>query len=154
MSHNAHVLELLPAYALGSLDPEEASRVEQHLLSCLICREESEALGSVADQLSLAAPLASAPDLKERLMERIRVTPPQPAVPVQRPKRPWMERLLPIWGLASLGLVLVLAGLNLFLWQRLGQARLMISAAGMRAVPLYSTGFASTATGFVLISED
>src|SRR5512147_2406371 len=136
MSHNAHVLDLLPAYAMGSLDPEEASRVEQHLLSCLLCREESESLEAAAGQLSYAAPPAAVPGLKARLMQRGRAAPPQRPAPVKPFRRPWLERLLPVCGLASLSLVMILAGLNLFLWQRLEHAQLWRSSEGMRAVPL------------------
>lgn len=155
MSDDAHVLDLLPAYALGSLDADEVSRLEQHLLSCLICRNESTALRTAAEQLSFAVPTeAPPPDLKDRLMQRIQAARPDQRVPVQRSRRPWLERLLPVWGLASLCLIIVLAGLNLFLWQRLEQSQLFASADGMRAVPLSSTNFASKAAGFVLISAD
>ncbi len=60
MSDEVHVLDLLPAYALGSLDLDEVSRVEDHLSSCLICRNESDSFQAVADQLSFAMP-ATAP---------------------------------------------------------------------------------------------
>ncbi len=155
MPDDVHVLDLLPAYALGSLDSEEASRVEQHLSSCLICRNESNALRVATEQLSFAAPTATPhPDLKDRLLQRIRTIPSSQHVPARTARRPWLERLLPIWGLASLCLVIALAGLNLFLWQRLMQPKHFISSAGMRAAPLSATGFASQATGFVLISGD
>ena len=155
MPDNAHVLDLLPAYALGSLDAEEARNVEQHLLTCLICRNESNAFQEVVEQLSFAAPLmAPSPDLKDRLMQRVRATRPQPRISVQAPKRPWWERLLPVWGFASLCVILALAGINLFLWQRLAQPGSFLSPQGMRAVPLSSPDAASKATGFVLISED
>jgi len=59
MFDETHVSDLLPAYALGSLDADEASHVEEHLLSCWICRNESNAFQTVAEQLSLATPAAS-----------------------------------------------------------------------------------------------
>ncbi|HLO32814.1 MAG TPA: anti-sigma factor [Anaerolineales bacterium] len=155
MSVDAHVLDLLPAYALGSLDADEASQVEQHLLSCVICRNESNAFQAVAEQLSFAAPImAPPPDLKDRLMQRIQAERPKQKVSAPRSKRPWLERLLPVWGLASLCLVIALAGLNLFLWQRIVHSEFFMSPDGMRAVPLSSPDAASRATGFVLISED
>ena len=155
MPNDAHVLDLLPAYALGSLDDQETHAVEQHLLSCLICRNESNAFQTVAEQLSFAAPtIAPPPDLKDRLMERVRASQPQPRVPVQAPKRPWLERLLPVWGLTSLCVILALTGINLFLWQRLAQPESFRSPEGMRAVPLSAPDTTSKATGFVLISED
>lgn len=153
MVEELHVTDLLPAYALGSLDTEEARRVEEHLANCLICRAESKSFESAADQLSLAAPLtAPSPELKDRLMRRVQSTRPQPRAEVRAPARPWFERLLPAWGLASLLLVLVLVGSNLFLWQRMNQVEFLTSPGRMRAVPLTATEPGSPATGFVLIS--
>ncbi len=155
MSHDTHVLDVLPAYVLGSLEAEEAGRVEQHLLSCLICRGESNALQAVAGQLSLAAPASIPPsDLKDRLMHRIQTMRSQEHPPLEAAKRPWLERFLPVWSLASLCLIFAFAGLNLFLWHRLERPGSLVSRNGMHAVPLSSTVSASKATGFVLISQD
>ncbi len=155
MFDKTHVLDWLPAYALGSLDADEASHVEDHLLSCWICRSESSAFQNVAEQLSFAVPIATpSPDLKDRLFQRVQLLHPQPRVPVQTVRRPWLERLLPIWGLASLGLIIALAAFNLSLWQRLNQLEVVTFSGRMRAVPLSSPDAASSATGFVLISAD
>lgn len=153
MAEELHVTDLLPAYALGSLGAEETRRVDEHLANCLICRGELKSFESVADQLSLAASLNTpSPDLKDRLMQRVQATRPQSRAEVQMPARPWFERLLPAWGLASLLLVLALAGSNLFLWQRMNQVEFLTSPGRMRAVPLTATEQGSPATGFVLIS--
>src|SRR5512140_3350665 len=118
MPDDTHVLDLLPAYAVGGLDPDETRRVEQHLLSCLICRNESNTFQAVSEQLSFAVPTASpSPHLKERLMQRVQATRPQPRVAGQGSRRPWLGRFLPVWGLASVCLIIALVGLNLFLWQ-------------------------------------
>ena len=157
MSEEAHILDLLPAYAIGSLDADEVRQVEEHLLSCWICRNESNAFQATAEQLSFAAPVASAPaDLKDRLLQRVRAARPeeQEKVSPQIPARPFWERLLPAWGLASLFLIIALASSSLVLWQRLNQLELMTSPGGMRAVPLSPPDAASVATGFVLISAD
>ena len=156
MLEETHVLDLLPAYAIGSLDVDELSRVEEHLASCLLCRSESRDLQEVSAQLGLAAPVASpSPDLKDRLMQRLRrgrgVQPERSLV--EPPPRPFWERLLPAWGLASLVLIVALAGANLFLWQRMDRLEFS-SPGGMRAVPLSPPDAASPATGFVLISAD
>lgn len=153
MTEELHVTDLLPVYALGSLDADEARRVEEHLAGCLICRAQAGSFQTAADQLSLAVPVASpSADLKDRLLQRVQSTRPQPRAEVQAPARPWFERLLPAWGLASLVLVLVLVGSNLFLWQRMNQVEFLTSAGQMRAVPLTATQPGSPATGFVLIS--
>lgn|SRR5574341_1026702 len=155
MTEETHVLDLLPAYALGSLDADEASHVEEHLLSCWICRAESSTFQDVAEQLSFAAPaVAPSPDLKDRLMQRARAARPPRAIPARAARRPWLEHLLPVWGLASLCLIIALAAFNLSLWQRLNQLEVLTSPDGMRAVPLSSPDTTLRATGFVLISAD
>ena len=155
MFNETHVVDLLPAYALGSLDADEASHVEQHLLSCWICRAESQTFQDVAEQLSFAAPAASpSSDLKDRLMHRVQTARPQRRVPAQVTRRPWLERLLPVWGLASLGLIIALAAFTLSLWQRLNQLEFVTAPGGMRAIPLGATDEASGATGFVLVGVD
>jgi anti-sigma-K factor RskA len=155
MSDDAHVLDLIPAFAIGALDDEENSRVQEHLAGCLICRDESRSFEEVAGQLHFAAPASvPSPDLRERLITRVQGTRPRPPDIASTPSRPWFERLLPAWGLASLVLILALGTLNLSLWQRFNQADSFTSPGGMQAVPLRPEGAASSATGFVLISAD
>lgn len=155
MPEETHVLDLLPAYALGSLDAAEAGHVEKHLLSCWICRDESNALQTVAEQLSLAAPAATpSPDLKGRLMQRVQSARTQPHLPVRSARRPWLERLLPVWALASLGFIIALVVFNLTLWQRLNQLEFVTAPGGMQAIPLSGTDQAPDATGFVIVGAD
>jgi anti-sigma-K factor RskA len=155
MFDETHVLDLLPAYALGSLEASEADLVEEHLLSCWICRAESTTFQEVAEQLSFAAPASvPSPGLKDRLLQRVQVARPQPRVPVRATPGPWLERLLPVWGLASLGLIIALAAFSLSLWQRLNQLEFITAPGGMRAIPLSTADAASNATGFVLVGAD
>jgi anti-sigma-K factor RskA len=150
-----HVLNSLPAYALGSLDAAEARPVEEHLASCWICRSELNTFQTVAERLSLAAPVViPAPDLKVRLMQRVQTARSERGAPVPPPKRPWLERLLPAWGLASLLLIAGLAAFSLSLWGRLNRLEVNTAPGGMRAVPLSASAVGSAATGFVLISPD
>lgn len=159
MSESEHVVEFLPAYALGSLEPEDIQRVEEHLHGCLLCREESSAFQNAADQLSLAAPMASpSSDLKDRLMQRVHQVSPARAKGQERlsrlaPSRPFWERLFPAWGLASLVLIVALAASTFLLWQRMEQLEFR-TPGGMHAVPLSPPKEGSEATGFVLISAD
>jgi len=157
MSDQTHITDLLPAFAIGSLDADETRRVEEHLLSCWLCRDESRAFQMVADELSLAAPLAAPfSDLKDRLMKRVHTAGPKVQEPVIAPKtaRQWLERLLPVWSLASLFLILALAASSFILWQRVNQLEFFTAPGGMRAVPLSPPDMASNATGFVLISAN
>jgi anti-sigma-K factor RskA len=153
MPDDAHVLEQLPALTLGSLEADEAARVQEHLASCMICRNDVAAFENVTAQLAYSAPFMNpSARLKERLMQRVQEANPQPQ---QSPRaRPWFERLLPAWGLASLVLILALGALNLLLWQRVNQTEAFLSQGGMQAVPLIPSDPASPATGFVLVSAD
>lgn len=154
MAEEIHVLDLLPAYAIGSLDTDELRRVEEHLLNCVICRDEVNAFESVAGQLSLVAPVAApSAGLKDRLMQQVKSARPGEGSASAATSRPFWERLLPVWGAASLVLIVALAGFNFILWQRVNQIEFSTSA-GMRAVPLSPADPSSTATGFVLISPD
>lgn len=47
--------ELLPWHANGTLEPDEAARVEEHLAACTICREELRACRELAASLPGAA---------------------------------------------------------------------------------------------------
>jgi anti-sigma-K factor RskA len=160
LSHETHVLDLLPAYAIGSLEAGELHRVEEHLLSCVVCRNESNAFQTVAQELSLAVAVSGpSPELRDRLMQRVQsVSSARPKIQERAsnpvPPRPFWERLLPAWGLTSLFLILGLAASSLFLWQRLTQLEFATAPGGMRAVPLTATDNAPHATGFVLISAD
>jgi anti-sigma-K factor RskA len=157
MSDQTHITDLLPAFAVGSLDADETRRVEEHLLSCWLCRDESRSFQLIADELSFAAPaVAPSPDLQDRLLQRVqsaRAKERKPS-PAPRTARPLLERLLPVWGVASLFLIFALAGASLLLWQRVDRLEFATSPGGMRAVPLSPPDAVSGATGFVLISAD
>ncbi len=155
MSDDAHVLDLLPALALGSLEANEVQRVEEHLSSCLICRRESAAFERVAEQLACAIPpVEPPPELRNRLMERVHTLRPQPQPLQTLPSSSRRGRLLPAWGWAGLLLLLALAAFNLLLWQRVDQMDYFTTAGGFRAVPLNPSDTASSATGYVLVSMD
>src|SRR5512145_3004000 len=101
MSNDLHVLESLPAYALGSLNEEEAQTVWEHLADCYLCRQELGAFQHVADQLSLAVPEAlPSRDLGPRLLDRIEEL--NPKQPARTARWHFPQRLLPVGALAGL----------------------------------------------------
>jgi anti-sigma-K factor RskA len=159
MSTDPHVIELLPAYALDCLDEEELVRVSEHLAVCAECRAELRSYQAVTDQLALAVPQAAPPTrLKRQLMDRIQ---PSHPTPFSQPWPSWwqrwtsfMQRTTPVWGLASLFLILVLAVGNLLLWQRVNQAETTTRAQAMREVTLAGTQAAPGATGLIIVSLD
>lgn len=67
-----HVDDLVDAYALGALEPDEVDVVERHLEGCEDCRALAEDARFRADLLLQAVPsVAPPPSLRTRLMERI-----------------------------------------------------------------------------------
>jgi anti-sigma-K factor RskA len=155
MSDETHVLDLLPAYVLGSLEADEVRYVEEHLLSCLICREKLNDWQGVAEQLSFAVPpVTPAVDLKDRLMQRVQTTQSGQRIPTRASRHARRARLLPMWGFVSLGLIITLAVFNLALWQRLNHLEFMTAPGGMWAIPLSGTDEAPGATGFLVIGVD
>ncbi|MCI0549619.1 MAG: anti-sigma factor [Anaerolineae bacterium] len=152
MIEDMHVLESLPAYALGSLDEAEARLVAEHLTSCHMCRAELSAFQDVADQLAFAAPdTFPSQNLRHRFLERLREiksTRPQPE------RFRVTGRLIPIGGMVRMLLIFLLLVSNLVLWQRLNHLEVLAGPMGMRAIALQNTDAAPNASGFVIISSD
>ena len=153
MTDQTHMLESLPAYAIGSLDPDEAQQVAEHLAVCTLCRQELTAYQSVADRLALtlAATTASpSPELKQRLMEQLPGAERTPPV-----RQGWnLMRLLPAGGVLALLMIAVLAVSNLMLWQRLQNLEVLSGPRGMRAIALQSTDAAPQASAFMIVGAD
>lgn len=77
------VEELLPAYALGALDPDDLLRVEDYLAAHPEAWREVEELQETFGMLALAAPpLAAPPGAKAALLDRVeRLAAPAPEAP-------------------------------------------------------------------------
>lgn len=74
MNSDTHtqLADLLPAYALGCLEEDEADLVTEHLVSCAECRESLRAYQAVVENLSLGGCCnAPPPQLKHRLLQKI-----------------------------------------------------------------------------------
>jgi anti-sigma factor RsiW len=71
--------DLLEAYALGVLEPDESHAVERHLASCTECRRLAADLAATADLLPLALAAASSlrppADLKDRVLRAAHSSP-------------------------------------------------------------------------------
>jgi anti-sigma-K factor RskA len=98
MTH-AEMDELYELYALGALEDDAASEIEQHLAEgCAYCSERmQDAVYATAMLSSLAEPVEPPPAVRTRLLAgldrtRVAIAPPvvaaAPAVP-QKTKRPW-----------------------------------------------------------------
>lgn len=82
--------DLAAAYALGALSPEEARRFESFLEGSPEARREVAEYRDVAALLALAGPEAApSPDLRERVLSRLRAPSIRPAAPPRRSSAPW-----------------------------------------------------------------
>ena len=169
MAIDQHVINSLPAYALGILEGEEERQVSEHLSQCSVCAGELEAYQLVASQLALAAPDRQPPSrLKQAILEQAeaavresraaRPTWPQPAF-VRQPALSWRERLsaffyraAPVWGVASLVLIVVLAATSLFLYNQVRQQS--VSMNQFHVIAMVGTDSAPQARGVLVSSPD
>lgn len=82
--------DLAAAYALGVLAPEEARRFEAFLPGSPEAQDEVAEYRDVAALLALAGPeVAPSPDLRERVLSRLRAPSGRPAAAPRRPSAPW-----------------------------------------------------------------
>ena len=157
MFDETHVLELLPAYALESLEEAEMRLVAEHLAGCHLCRTELRAFEEVAAELASMAPQASpSPRLRSQLQERIRglnSTRAQPGRP-QPERRPRFGWLMPAGAIAGLVLIIALLASNILLWQRLAHLEVLTGPMGMRSIALQNTDVVAQASAFAIISAD
>jgi anti-sigma-K factor RskA len=153
---DGHVLDLIPALALDCLDEDEAAQVSDHLKRCQECQVELRAYQSVLDQLPLAVPQAEpSPQVRQMLLKRVEHG-------LRREKQPsaW-DRLMnvfksasPVWGFASLAIVVVLLVSNLALWRQVNQLRSNPAATVLRVVNLDGTQFSPGANGMIVMSKN
>ncbi|MDQ2902578.1 MAG: zf-HC2 domain-containing protein [Chloroflexota bacterium] len=97
--NQSHVLDRLPAYLNGTLEPAGVERVRAHLLQCEVCQHELAAWQTIKDAASMA--IASAPFPSASLLEQVwaRIDPPVREVVTQR-RSAW-HVLLYLWRVFS-----------------------------------------------------
>jgi hypothetical protein len=73
MSEHLQLRDLLGPYVMGALGPEEERKVEEHLESCLSCREEVSDLRLAHERLTDLVNMEERPprELKDRIMTRM-----------------------------------------------------------------------------------
>jgi anti-sigma-K factor RskA len=149
-----HVIDLLPAYALDALDPDEKRQVERHLQTCPACQVELQAFREAAGMLAYAARPAVPPErLKQALMRAVR---PGQEPATRQPAARWITRLWqgfvrlsPGLAIAALVLVLALGAANLVLLRQTGQRA---ATQPFRVVALAGTPASPQANGLLVIS--
>lgn len=158
MNPEEHFFDLLPAYALGSLDEEEELQVSDHLAICAICRAELQDFDQIVEDLPLAIVRSEpASAVKDKIMAHARRDKESVGKPA---KQTWWLRLTqamrasaPVWGIASLILVLILGLSNLFLLGRLNEIE-RVSQNVLLSIPLQGTDATPQAVGMLVVSRD
>jgi anti-sigma-K factor RskA len=154
-----HVTDLLPACALGCLDEDEVSLVTAHLAVCPVCSAELRSYQTVGEALPLAVSMVEPPPaIKQRLMVQVaqaRTTSPEPQPTSLQRLEQWFRRISPVWGLASLVLIIALLVSNLLLLQRVNHLSTATSQpVAVQIVPLQHTDAAPDATGLIALSQN
>lgn len=157
MKNKEHVTDLLPAYALGSLDLEDEIQVSDHLSTCQQCLSELRAHQQVVDELLLTVDFSQPPAaLKIKILDQVRR---REQVQKRRERDSWWARLAgefksaPALGIASLVVILVLGISSIFLWVEMVGLRDSISTSFI-SVALEGTDFTPNATGVIIINQD
>ena len=153
------LVELIPAYALNSLDADDAQAVSRHLASCEACQAELTAYEEVVGVLPLATAEVTPPTaLKGRLMDRVQAQPAAEPADLEA-QLPWWQQAVasfqawlagPRWRPALLLVVLILAIGNIYFWREATQP----SPTAWRRIGLQGTEVAPEATGIIYISAD
>ncbi len=150
MKDHQEILENIPAYALGVLDPEEAEGLATHIASCAECQAELRAQQETVGYLGFAAPEhAPRPGLKAHILSEIK-----PMVPDAPEKAaPWWRQLFGrsrALSMAAIALIVLLAVGNLVLWNQVQALR----AASFEVISLSATTAMPEAKGLIIVSAD
>ena len=155
MLDDKHVIDLLPAYALGSLDEGEAVRVSEHLPGCLECSSELDAYQTVAAQLALGGRETDPPmGMKKRLFDQLRLPDQSRSIKSEEVRHRRVPRLLAAWSVVSLVLILVLSLGSVYLWQRINYLVDASRPGGMYAFSLNGTDILPDAAGYLIVGAD
>ena len=167
--NDEHVVDLIPAYALGCLDSDELDQVEAHLAQCGMCSQEWTSYQVVLNNLASSPSQVNPPRyLKQSILKATGLS--QARLPLRQPGRTfnmkgarrlgtwqtWVRSLLPAWGIASLVLLIGLGITNVLLWQQVQSSPQPgnIVFSDFQIVSLAGTSAAPQANGILVISRD
>ena len=126
-----HILELLPAYAVGCLDLIDLEKVNDHLESCECCMMGLEAYQRVMDDLPLKITLSEPPSM---IREKLLLTA-QKEEKVRNSRRisnslhSRAREFVLAWIGGSIALLFVIFVLNLILWVRIQRIEIKCTTA-------------------------
>ncbi len=143
-----HPTDLLPAFALGCLDPDENSQVAEHLRRCAACRAELQALEEVSVHLAYAVPsIEPSETVKKNLL----------ATCCSQRSFAWFEtlfsrwpRLIPITAMASCVLAVVFTTSSFLLLKDVNVSQ-PVTIADLQLVPLQGAEVMPQAIGQLVV---
>ena len=152
-----HVIDDLPAFALGAIDPPDRQKVIDHLRYCETCREELDAYQRAVDLLAHMSPPMNPPvDLKKKILADVRREAQKSALSESGVQRGWLkthqQQLSVAWVAFSVVIILVLGAGSLFLWGQLQDARRLISP-DFQTISLAGTENASGASAVIVVPK-
>lgn len=138
--------DLIPAYALGALEPEESARVQAHLPTCTTCQMALADYKRVNDALAASPPqIEPSPSLKAKAL---RVSTPRVGAPLPQQVR---SAARPPWNrfsfLTAAAIVLALLSLLLLFWEFNQFSQQLADQRDLVAVMAYADGPAVTVHG-------
>lgn len=154
-----HLRDLLPGYALQSLDEDERKQVEQHLERCAQCREELLSYESVVDLMPLASlQYDPPPGLKARILHQAEVG--ASAAPLREPERlsameaiyAFFRRAAPAISIASLVLAVAMLVWNVLLLNEIRGNQSLLPA--LQVINMESTENAPFAQAVIVVSNN
>lgn len=154
-----HITELIPAYALDSLDPEERLIADRHLSDCEICKAELRIYTEVVGELAYSVqPLEPRSILKEQIMDQL---PSRHGNDQNSTGESWWQRFVnfsknvaPVWAMASLLLIIFLGTNNLVLRAEVNDLIAEHEAANLPVINLNGTDVNPDAVGIIVVSDD
>jgi anti-sigma-K factor RskA len=154
-----HITELIPGYALDSLDREERLVVERHVSRCESCRAELRGYNEVVGELAYAlTPIEPPHDLKKQIMSEIRVRDQSarrdPGISFWQKLVNYSRDASPAWAVASILLILVLGFGNLFMWKQINELSQAQATTNLAVINLNGTGATPDAIGLIIVSKD
>ena len=157
MKHD-QIHEMLPAYALGCLDDDEAVLVSEHIAACAKCHGQFLEYRSTVDAMAYGSPGVCPPDsLKEKLIQKIQSSSTQPpvlqsAIKYRNLKSLW-QSLSPAWAFASLALIVSLSVINLLQWHHTQKLQKEV-AVDLLILKMKGTPKAPKGDGTFIISQN
>jgi len=150
-----HVINEIPAYVLGALEPAEQQKVSAHIRTCSYCLQEAKTYEETAAMLAHSVPLKSpSPDLRRRVLTSI------DEVTKERvdgfPGNFFLKKmnLSAAWMVVVLVLIAFLGISNVLLWGRVQDQRAQLREDEFYTVELTGTEVSPKASAMIVVPKD